>query len=268
MGFLGSIGRAFTGVAKTVGKTITSPAKLTTAVLTGGASLVAPKVFQPVTSAVQTTLFNPNLAVSLLGRSQISALPSLQGGSPMALNIGGLLGQVGNIFGGGQNPIFQGVSNVANLASQFFPQATGRPIGAPTTLQAFPAMAAAGPIMRGMATVGRSFFNRFPNLATAIQGYRNVGQKVTRANLYSLLKRFGPELLISGGILTAAAVSELMIAGPGRRRMNPGNVKALRRSLRRLESFHHLCVKVDRLRRPRSRKASGRGSAQQFVRQG
>jgi len=84
-----------------------------------------------------------------------------------------------------------------------------------------------------------------------------------------MLKRFGPELLISGGILTAAAVNELMLAGPGTRRMNPTNVKALRRSVRRIESFHHLCRKVDVLRsRGKSKKCSTRGSASTFVRQG
>jgi hypothetical protein len=83
-----------------------------------------------------------------------------------------------------------------------------------------------------------------------------------------MLKRFGPEVLITGGILSAAAVSELMVAGPGHRRMNPGNVKALRRSMRRLESFHHLCVRADKLKRPRSRKACKTGGGSQFVRQG
>lgn len=113
-----------------------------------------------------------------------------------------------------------------------------------------------GGAVRAGSVVGRSFFNKFPNLATAIQKFRNVGQNVSRAQLYSLLKRFGPDFLITGGILTAAAVSELMVAGAGRRRMNPGNVKALRRSMRRVESFHHLCGKADKLRRPKARRIS------------
>ena len=186
----------------------------------------------------------------------------------MGLNIGGILGQVGTIFGGGQNQVFSGISNVANLASQFFPP-RGVPPGPPSTQQpSMPVMSAAGPVIRGMTTVGRSFFNRFPNLATAIQGYRNMGKNVTRAKLYSLVRRFGPELVISGGILTAAAVNELLIAGPGHRRMNPANVKALRRSMRRLESFHHLCQRVDRLRGRRRSSKKGSGSGSTFVRQG
>jgi hypothetical protein len=126
---------------------------------------------------------------------------------------------------------------------------------APASMAAVPAIArGAGAI----ATVGRSFFNRFPNLATAIQGYRNMGKNVTRSQLWSLMKRFGPDFLITGGILTAAAVSELAMAGPGRRRMNPGNVKALRRAHRRMKSFHHVCQTNDTLLTHRRRSTSKR----------
>lgn len=113
---------------------------------------------------------------------------------------------------------------------------------APASMAAVPAIAGAG---RAVATVGRSLFNRFPNLATGIQRLRNAGQKINRAKLYSVMKRFGPEFLVSGGLLTAAAVQELAVAGPGRRRMNPANARALRRSVRRIESFHRLCKSTD-----------------------
>jgi len=98
------------------------------------------------------------------------------------------------------------------------------------------------------AVVGRSFFNKWPNLAVAIQKMRNAGQNVSRSKLYSMLKRFGPDFLITAGILTAAAVSELALAGPGHRRMNPANSKALRRAQRRLKSFHRLCSDSDVLK--------------------
>lgn len=113
-----------------------------------------------------------------------------------------------------------------------------------------------GGMLRGgaVATVGRSFFNRFPNLATAIQRLRNAGQNVSRSKLYSMLKRFGPEFLISGGILTAAAVNELALAGPGHRRMNPANGRALKRSIRRIQSFHRLCKASDVIARHSRRK--------------
>jgi len=264
MSFLGSIGSFLGGAANKVVKTVTNPTKFTTAVLTGGLSVVAPKVTKPISSAV-SNLYNPALIKPLLGvatRNPALLAGSFTGGSQkMGLDLSGIFGTVSSIFGGNQNPVFQGVSNVSSLAQSFVPQAT-------PVMSKVPQIA--GGAMRSIPTISRSFFNKFPNLATAIQGYRNIGKsQVTRKRLYGMLKRFGPELLISGGILSAAAVSELMQAGPGSRRMNPGNVKALRRSLRRLESFHHLCQRADKLRRPSRRSGSkaGRGT-QQFVRQG
>jgi len=190
----------------------------------------------------------------------------------MALNVGGILGAVGNIFGSGQNPYFQGISNVANLATQFFPQPSAIQVSQrmlPPPGGAMVPRTPIGMVGRVGGMIGRSFFNRYPALATAIQAFRNAGRNVTRAQLWSMLKRFGPEFLITGGILSAAAISELMMAGPGHRRMNPGNVKALRRSLRRLESFHHLCQRADKFRRRGgSRKGSKTTGSTQFVRQG
>lgn len=182
------------------------------------------------------------------------------GGQPMAFNIGGFLGQVGGILSGSGNSYLGTAGKALGIASSFIPTPSGRPPGSvatvtPATLVPGTVPVAAGrvpPAVIGGAgrVVGRSFFNRFPNLAAAIQGFRNTGRgNITRKKLYQGLKRFGPDLLISGGILTAAAVSELAVAGPGTRRMNPGNVKALRKSIRRLESFHRLCMKADKLRR-------------------
>lgn len=158
-------------------------------------------------------------------------------------------------FGLGSFPdlgqIFQGQTGrdllgIGTQALQGFVQQTFAPQQAGSG-QGLVTQAAAMPMIRGMAMVGRSFFNRFPALATAIQGFRNAGQNVTRSNLWGLLKRFGPDFLVTGGILSAAAVAELAIAGPGRRRMNPGNVKALRKAHRRMKSFHNVCVTNDRL---------------------
>lgn len=191
---------------------------------------------------------------------------SNNGGAPMAFNIGGFLGQVGSILGNVNNPTLSAAGNVLGTAASFIPaKSSGRPPVAvtarPAGLVATPAMASVPAVAgaAGRAMVSRGFFARFPNLATAIQQFRNAGRaNITRKKLYGALKRFGPEMLISGGILTAAAVSELAVAGPGTKRMNPGNVKALRRSIRRLESFHRLCQKADKLRRPRHAKNARR----------
>ena len=132
------------------------------------------------------------------------------------------------------------------INSAFAPQPVGYGMG-PTGPMAQPVMASVPALGRAASAVGRGFFNRFPNLATSLQALRNRGANVTRGTMYSALKRFGPEMLVSGGILTAAAVSELAVAGPGRRRMNPGNVKALRKAHRRMKSFHKVCVDNDQL---------------------
>lgn len=267
MGLFGDIGNFLGGAAK--------------AVATGGLSIIAPKLIPKPINRVLNTITKAQFPTSLSGALQTGLAvatrnpglllpqPRAQGVQPMALNVGGILGQVGSIFGQGQNPYFQGISNVSNIASQFFPQPSAGFPQQQAPRFAAQTMAAAPAIGRAMVTVGRGFFNRFPNLATAIQGYRNMGKNVTRAKLYSLMKRFGPDFLITGGILSAAAVSELMVAGPGHRRMNPGNASALRRSLRRLESFHKLCVRADKFRgRGRSKKSSKAGCGTQFVRQG
>ena len=142
----------------------------------------------------------------------------------------------------GQNLLNVGTQALSGFVNQQFqPQQVGFN---PTMMAAVPAIVRAG---GAVATVGRGFFNRYPNLAVGIQKLRNAGKQVTRANLFSLMKRFGPDFLVSGSILTAAAVAELAMAGPGRRRMNAGNVKALRRAHRRMKSFHHVCQTNDRL---------------------
>jgi hypothetical protein len=204
--------------------------------------------------------------LSLLPGTPIFTPPAKQGVQPMGFDLGGILGGISNIFGGNQNSVFSTISNVAGLAQQFVP-APSVPVAQPVAMR-LPGSASVPAAAGAARIIGRGFFNKYPNLATAIQGYRNMGKNVTRSKLYSLMKRFGPDLLISGGILSAAAISELMVAGPGRRRMNPGNVKALRRSMRRLESFHHLCQRADKLRRPRARKTAVSRGGQQFVRQG
>ena len=119
-----------------------------------------------------------------------------------------------------------------------------------------------GMVVGGARAVGSALFRRFPNLAAGLNALKLAGKNyATRSRLYSLLKRFGPDVLITGGILSAAAVSELMIAGPGRRRMNPANVKALRRAHRRMASFHHICRKNDALMHRGRRTRSSGGTA-------
>lgn len=85
----------------------------------------------------------------------------------------------------------------------------------------------------------------YPNLWQAIQKMLANGMKgVTVEKLWSMLKRFGPSVLAT--MIGAAAVSDLIAFKTVRkkRRMNPANSRALRRSLRRLHSFDRLAGRV------------------------
>lgn len=249
MGLFGSIGHFFSSAPKAIVKTITHPAKLATAIATGGASVVAPKVFKPVENVVGQ-LYNPQTALSALqlaspgGRAM--DLATLLGGVNAVSNLQKVTSAVTPSLGGVANLVTAG----ASLAGTFLPKTTPM---APTQMAAAPKMLPA--LGTTAAAVGRRFAQKFPNLAAQIQKFRNLGyNKVTRGYLWNLLKRFGPEFIISVGILSAAAVTELMMAGPGRRRMNPANPKALRRAARRIKGFHRMCSHVDLLKsRGRSR---------------
>ena len=125
------------------------------------------------------------------------------------------------------------------------PSYSGVPVSYPAP-QAVPTMGAVGPAMSAAgALVGRSMRN-FPALANAIAGLRARGIRATVESLWQMLKRFGPNALVAGGFLTAAAISDLMYykSTHKRRRMNPSNTKALRRSLTRLRSFDRLAMRV------------------------
>lgn len=258
MGLFKKIKKFTKKAVKATVKTVASPKKLTTAVLTGGLSVAAPKLTKPLENAVGKVLFDPQtLAWAASFTPQGRAL-TVAGGGNMAFNVGGFLGSIGTVLGGVQGGN-AGAVRALGAATTIAGAALTKPTGAPratlaSTAGVRPAMALAGPAIRSVPTIGRSFFNRFPNLGLAIQTYRNAGKKVSRSKLYSLVRRFGPEIVISGGILTAAAVNELMIAGPGTRRMNPANIKALRRSMRRVESFHRLCSCADLLKGKRVKK--------------
>lgn len=273
------------GLFKKIKKAVKKVApKVTSAVMTGGLSLVSKKVaatVAPLSKALTPTSLSQVSRVGLAAatKNPMYLMPSNQPkGATMGFNVGGFLGAAGQILGSvqGQNA---GTVRAIGAISSVVGAGLSKPASAspmtPAKMSATPVsaskMAAVGPVMRVGAAVTRGFFAKFPNLATQIQGFRNAGMnQVTRGRLYSMLKRFGPELMISGGILTAAAVSELMMAGPGYRRMNPANVHALRRSVRRLESFHRLCKQVDVLggRSRRSGKKCRTGSGSTFVRQG
>jgi len=84
---------------------------------------------------------------------------------------------------------------------------------------------------------------------------------LTLRETIKMIRRFS-KLLPAAAIATVLGVTvselgSLILADAQRprRRMNPANVRALRRSMRRIESFHRLCVKADSLRGSQRRPA-------------
>ena len=114
--------------------------------------------------------------------------------------------------------------------------------GEPGTMGGGVAMAGL-PMVRGTGTQA---------LTHVVAVMRGQGLRATVSWLAQMLRKFGP----AAGVGFLASWVEDQIANMAvweahtlkRRRMNPANVKALRRSARRIESFHRLCKRVDVLR--------------------
>lgn len=236
-------------IVKTVKEPDLSPLDLLTKVVGFGASIIGSSgtaLAGYAASGAQATPLEKGLTIG-------------RGGLNMGLfdDLWGAATGPGGIFNANNGVNWGNLLNTgASIAQQAFaPQPTSFPIGGGGGGgSAIPAMASVPAIAgRVGAVVGRGFFSRFPNLATGIQTLRNGGVSASRSKLYSVMKRFGPEFLVTGGLLTAAAVNELAVAGPGYRRMNPANSRALRRAARRIESFHRLCRHTDMLQSRRRR---------------
>jgi hypothetical protein len=212
------------------------------------ASIVA----APLTGGLSTQIIGP--AAGPIGTS---------GGTPMAL---------GNVLGGLQNVLstvggFGGqVGQVGQVGSAFlsgFLPAQG-PVAAqvPGSFPQATMTMAAAPIIRGAATAVASFVA--PILAKMSMA---MGKNITLRAAMIIVRRLGkllgsPSVVAAAIGLTLAELSQLLtasaLAGSSGRRMNAGNVKALRRAHRRIKSFHKLCGENDRLRAPRRRSTSAR----------
>jgi len=110
--------------------------------------------------------------------------------------------------------------------------------------RATPVMAEVPTVVRMGATALRSLWNSL----------RVGGVHISMQRVASLLKKYGPSFFfgwLADEVLQRAFFEAVI---KKHRRMNPGNVKALRRSMRRVKSFHRLCTHVDVLKsRGRSR---------------
>jgi len=188
--------------------------------------------------------------------------------------ITGLVKNVSGLFGAATAGLGQFGQFSAASGLNLLPSPIARPAGV------FPISnpIAVGPVPRvAMATTQMGVGS------IALQTARAVGSLMTRATAPILIKIaetlgrrsmtlrqavkiirrtgtfLGPAAAAAAVGITLSEMAELIMADASRprRRMNPANISALRRSMRRIQSFHRLCQKADTLR-GRSRRSSRR----------
>ena len=182
-----------------------------------------------------------------------------------------LFGNLSNFLGGATSFLGQLAGTVAGVGN--VSQALGLgglPASGPTTLVALPQTIAPQPMQMALArtpgSVGLgglvspavrgigSALNRMlaPVLIKIAQATGSTTMTLRRA--VKIVRRMGRVLgpvAVAGALgLTIEELGSLILADSQRvrRRMNPANVSALRRSMRRIQSFHRLCQKADVLR--------------------
>lgn len=165
------------------------------------------------------------------------------------------------------------------LAQELVPQqnfpavmvGTQAPVRQPQSIQ----MATGGAMVPGGGMVGvvsKAGLSILLGKVAAFLGRRGITLNAA-ASLARKMGTFIKDPAVIAGAM-GLVVGELAIllsahASKRTRRMNPGNVKALRRSMRRVESFHKLCQRADMLRsRGRRTGKKCREGSTQFVRQG
>ena len=188
-------------------------------------------------------------------------------------NFGGLVSRTLDLFGrsGG---VLGGAANVGSAVLSSFLPAQGPIVGLPQVngVTAQPVMAAGLRLPSIAGALAVTIQPILIKIATFL-GRRTLTLKETIKIIRRFSKLLAPAAIATVLGITVVELGQLILADAQRprRRMNPANVRALRRSMRRIESFHRLCVKADTLRRP-GRRSSTRGkrepSAVQVVRAG
>lgn len=174
--------------------------------------------------------------------------PLISGVLNIAGQQGGLLGSFGQLGASLLNQPKPAPVQIASIAS-------GPVMGAQTM-----SLAAAPQMMQGVNVVASSIQAILMRMAGFL-GLRSLSlNKAMR--IYRKIRRFVVDPFIIAQILgiTVNELGELLVSSSmrPRRRMNVGNVKALRRAHRRVEGFHRICQNNDKLRT--RRRAPSRGS--------
>lgn len=187
-------------------------------------------------------------------------------------------GIAGNLFGSGT------LGTVGKIGATILGGLTApQPIASGPIIQQIPAPASVAPMVamsaapksmplvagaaaQAMRSIGRGISGVVANALIKIAeatGRRSMSLRQAVRIVKRMGKFAGPAAVATALGLTAEELGELILADANRprRRMNPANVSALRRSMRRIQSFHRLCSKADMLRsRGRSRRAPARRS--------
>jgi len=273
MSFLGSIG-GFLGTA----------AK---AVATGGISLIAPKLIPgPINKALDlvTSAQFPTTVKGLVTTAGLAAAPltfgasaapafttsflpgiaqpqyQLYGGAkPMGLDVGGILGAVGNLFGGvSAVPALQDFGGVLNAFAPAFSQpgygSTPYYGGQAMTVANLPARRPSTMLTKEVFDAGVKILTRLGLAFPATPGGFSSVLKRALSSIGSLARRTPAGTIVSIliGLGLTAYESNLLTAWFSQRkkgkRMNPANSKALRRAATRIRRFHKLCRHTDVLR--------------------
>lgn len=257
MGFFKKVRRRVTRVVK----------RAVTATATGGLSEVARLAGAKDLANVAESVFAPTSVSDLQTSAAIfsgqgsavlgGAGPQGGGGEDVALGnvlggIGGILGTVSG-FGGP-------VGTVAQIGSGFL--SGFLPAQGPMQSEQFPQsqFPVATQTMAAVPSIGGALAAGLANILAKISVA--VGRNVSFRAAMIIVRRLWKTLQSPAAIATALGISVnelghlLTVAatkGSSGRRMNAGNVKALRRAHRRIRSFHKLCGENDRLRSPRRR---------------
>lgn len=225
-----------------------------TAVATGGTSEILRLAGQGEAANVLDVAFNPQVvqpqtqAAAIVGEVSTAVVgQAVGGGSPMGFGdfFSGLGDVATGLFQTGVEQIGLPLLQQELLSPQqqqaFFPQPTQR-----TQAPAQP------PVVRTMAAapaIAGAFRTGLVALNTIVANMRAQGFNATVAKVRGFIRRFGPEAAVGflagfgGADLANRAVIESAFLK--RRRMNPANVKALRRSMRRVQSFRRLSTRAE-----------------------
>lgn len=259
------------------------------AILTGGISLVSPQVGGVVNPLV-SKLYDPALIpavitatthVPLLGGGYSVGPQAFQGsivypktpqpvavvgGAPMGFDIGQFLGGVSTILGGSQIPALNTIGQLAQIGGSFVPQQTYTQPFMTSMPQAMPVAQSTSLTVRSVGLTREIF-----DVGVKVLGRLGLGYPATTSGFSAALKRAlsaiaslarrtptGTIVSVLLGMGLTAYEANLLTAWSAQRRkhrrMNPANAKALRRSARRIRSFHKLCGTLDVLKsRGRSR---------------